>query len=69
MRWSQSRESDRRQALNILPLMVEDRANSTMLIKALDHLKGIRSYGAVRLMLLHIWSSNDMYSFGEASRE
>jgi len=64
-----SRESGRRQALNILPLMVGGRPNSTMLIKALDRLKGIRNYGAVRLMLLHIWSSNEMYSFGEASWE
>ena len=71
-----SRECDRRQVLDaisrsakIVTGSVEAQDKSAMLLKAVDLLKGLRNYGAVQLMLLHIWSSNGVYSFGEGSRK
>jgi len=62
-----SREGDRRLVLGAVSRVAgivvdsaEARDESAMLMKAVDRLKGLHSYGAVQLMLLHIWSS---YSF------
>jgi len=70
------RDRDRRQVLDAISRVAkivtgpaEARDKSAMLMKAVDRLKGLHSYGAVELMLLHIWSSNGMYSFDEESRE
>lgn len=70
------RDRDRRQVLGAISRIAkivtgpaEARDKCTMLTKAVDRLKGLHSYGAVQLMLLHIWSSNGMYSFDEESRE
>ena len=69
-----SREGDRRQVANtfsrlakVVTGLAEAQVSSTMFIKGLDRLKAMGSYGAVQLMLLHIWSSNEMHSFDEGA--
>ena len=69
-----TREGDRREVLNALARSAkivtgsaETRVKSAMVIKGLDRLKGMGNYGAVQLMLLHIWSSNEYVSFDEES--
>ena len=70
------RDRDRKQVLDAISRVAkivtgpaEAQHKSAMFMKAVDRLKGLRSYGAVQLMLLHIWSSNGMYLFNEESRE
>jgi len=67
-----SREPDRRQILDSISCVAkmvtgsaEAQDKFAMLVKALDRLKTLGNYGAVQLMLLHIWSSPGMYSLEE----
>ena len=71
-----SRERDRRLVLGAISRVTkviigsaEARVRSVMLMKAVDHLKGLGSYEAVQVIFLHIWSSDGIYSFDEESRK
>ena len=71
-----SREDLRRPALATISRLAKTvtgsadaKEKSAMLIRSVERLKGLTKCGAVELMLLHVWSSDEMYSFDEESWE